>query len=222
MGSRDGEGFADERPQHRQAIARDFELGKYAVTFEEYESFCAATGREVPGDKNWGKGRRPVINVSWEDAHDYCDWLSAVTGERYRLPSEAEWEYACRAGTETAYSFGDSISKSQARFSEGDLGSAGKTVEVGSFLPNGFGLYDMHGNVWEWCADAWNEDYSGKPAHLKRSGDPWTTGSSSWRVLRGGSWYDVPRLRRSANRGRYYALYRDDDCGFRVARTITP
>ena len=148
----------NEGPQHEVRIAAPFAMGVYAVTFEDYERFCDDTKRGKPEDKGWGRGSRPVINVSWEDAQDYCAWLSRQTGRNYRLPSEAEWEYACRAGTDTPFHFGPRITTDQANF-DGNYtynGSAKgeyrtQTVPVGSFPPNAFGLYDMHGNVWEWC-----------------------------------------------------------------------
>jgi len=141
---------------------------------------------------------------------------------RYRLLSEAEWEYAARAGTTTRYAFGDSISTSQAQFSEDQWGSAGKTVEVGSFQPNAWGLHDMHGNVWEWVEDCWNASYADKPDSLKANGGAWTTGDCSRRVLRGGSWDSVPGRLRSANRDRSSRDSRIGIIGFRLARTLTP
>ena len=139
--------------------------------------------------------------MSWEDAKAYCKWLSGVSARAYRLPSEAEWEYCCRAGTTTAYSTGDQITKKQAQFSEGSYGSGKQTVEVGSFPPNAWGIYDLHGNVWEWCEDKYEA-------------------SSSSRVLRGGSWYVIPDILRSAYRDNYSPVSRDYDIGFRVARTL--
>ncbi len=216
MGSKDGEGDADEHPRHKVAISRPFAVGRFPVTFDEWDAAVAAGGvTRKPDDYGWGRGRRPVIDVSWDDAQAYVKWLSGKTGQRYRLLSEAEWEYCCRAGTETAYSFGDTITKAQAQFSEG-WGSAGKTVEVGSFPPNAFGLYDMHGNVWEWCEDCWNESYNGAPA----DGSAWATGDCTFRVLRGGSWLSLPQILRAARRLRDDAEYRVSIGGFRVARTL--
>ena len=209
--------YEDEGPQHEVKIG-DFEIGKFVVTFEEYDAFCEATGRELPDDRHWGRDRRPVIDVSWNDANEYCDWLNAFSGECYRLPSEAEWEYACRAGTSTAYSFGDSIGKTQAQFSEGEWG-AKNTVEVGSFPANDFGLHDMHGNVWEWCADPLHDTYEGAPT----DGSIWMHGGvADLRVVRGGSWEDFPRHLRSACRIGGTSGNRDFAGGFRVARAFTP
>lgn len=135
-----------EGPQHEVIIAQPFALGVYAVTFMEYRHFCEITGRKLPDDNGWGRENRPVINVSWYDAQAYCVWLSEQTNQSYWLPSEAEWEYACRAGTQTPFHTGETINPDQANFAR----KHAKTLPVGSFAPNTFGLYDMHGNVWEW------------------------------------------------------------------------
>ena len=173
----------DEKPVHEVTVA-SFELSKYEVTFEEYDCFIAATGRISPKDQGWGRGRRPVINVSWEDAIAYTEWLSAQTGERYRLPSEAEWEYAARAGSTTKYSWGNEIGHNRANCNAcGSQWDNEKTAPVGSFGPNAFGLHDMHGNLWEWVQDCWNDSYQGAPA----DGSAWTSGACAIRVLRGGS-----------------------------------
>lgn len=195
-------------------------VGKYPVTFDEWEAGVKMGGvTHKPGDEGWGGGRRPVINVSWHDAQAYAAWLSQATGKTYRLLSEAEWEYACRAGTETAYSFGAEISKQQAHFSEGGFGRAKQTVEVGRFPANAFGLHDMHGNVWEWCEDAWADNYRSAPTDgtARKSDDPTVS-----RVLRGGSWDIVPRLLRSAYRLWVQPDYRVIYIGFRLARTLHP
>lgn len=171
MGAAEGEEGAskDEFPQHEVRIDYPFALGEHTVTFAEWDAALAAGAQlEKPDDVGWGRDRRPVINVSWENAQAYLAWLNERLGlegrpDAYRLPSEAEWEYACRAGTATPFSFGQTISKSQAQFSEGKFGSADQTAAVGSFPANPFGLYDMHGNVWEWCADGWHDDYTGAP-----------------------------------------------------------
>jgi formylglycine-generating enzyme required for sulfatase activity len=228
VGHRDSEG-----PQHEVAIPKPFAVGKYPVTFDEWDAYVAQAGGgglfgiggnkpRRPDDGGWGRGNRPVINVSWDDAQAYVKWLSGKTGKRYRLLSEAEWEYAARAGTTTRYAFGDTISTSQAQFSEGSRGSAGKTVEVGSFEPNAWGLHDMHGNVWEWVEDCWNSSYTDKPDSLKASGAAWTTGNCVGRVLRGGSWGNFSQYLRSAVRGREFWGDRSDSIGFRLARTLTP
>ena len=213
MGSKDGEGNDDERPRHKVTISQAFAVGKYPVTFDEWDAAVAAGGvSHKPGDQGWGRGRRPVINVSWDDAKAYIKWLSGKTGQPYRLLSEAEWEYACRAGSETAYSFGDN---------ESDLGrhawyssnAGGKTHPVGEKAANGFGLHDMHGNVWEWCEDPWHGNYNGAPD----DGSAWTTGGGGIRVLRGGSWNDNPQNLRAACRFISTLGIRYDYIGFRVA-----
>jgi formylglycine-generating enzyme required for sulfatase activity len=201
-----------ERPQRKVTIARPFAAGKYEVTFVEWHA-CVTNGgcAHRPGDQGWGRGRRPAVNVSWHDAKEYVAWLSRKTGKTYRLLSEAEWEYAARAGTTTRYAFGDLISKSQAQL------MAGQTAEVGTFPPNAWGLYDMHGNVWEWCEDSWHADYKGAP----QDGSVWQGGDVSLRVLRGGAWYDRgPVYLRSAFRFRLLPTSRNYDVGFRLARTL--
>ncbi len=226
MGSAEGEyrALEDEFPQHEVEIDYPFALGQHTVTFAEWDAALAAGAQlEKSGDTGWGRGQRPVINVSWEDAQAYLACLNETLGlvgrpDEYRLPSEAEWEYACRAGTQTPFSFGQTISKSQAQFSEGKIGRAGQTVPVGSFPANPFGLYDMHGNVWEWCADKWHDNYTGAPG----DGSVWQGGDPSRRVLRGGSWSSTPQVLRSAGRDWVGPRYRLDNIGFRVARTLSP
>ncbi|SER74330.1 Formylglycine-generating enzyme, required for sulfatase activity, contains SUMF1/FGE domain [Nitrosomonas sp. Nm51] len=210
MGSPEDEPKRSSRevPQHEVRIAQPFAIGVYTVTFDDYDYFCKHAGREMPEDKGWGRGNRPVINVSWRDAQDYCAWLSEQTGRHYRLPSEAEWEYACRAGKQTPYYTGADISLGQANFNR----NVGKTTPVGSYPPNDFGLYDMHGNVWEWCQDRWHENYKGAPS----DGSSWEKGNSEARVLRGGSWDDGPELVRSSARVSFHPVLRYGAIGFRV------
>ena len=158
-----------------------------------------------------------MINVSWKDAQAYVDWLGESTGETYRLPSEAEWEYAVRADTPTRFAFGNELSSSQANFGR----NVGRTWEIGSGAGNDWGLFDMHGNVWEWVEDCWHESYEGAPQDKSawlQSNDS----NCSQRVLRGGSWLDPPRNLRSADRSWYFPDYRLNIFGFRVARTLTP
>ena len=205
---------SDARPRHLVVIARPFWLGRYPVTQGEYADFAAATGR---GSDPWTSPsfpqdeRHPVVNVSHADAEAYVAWLSRQTGQTWRLPSEAEWEYAARAGTTTARYWGEDAGKpgEHAHFGPGK-----GTCPVGSFKPNAFGLHDMLGNVWEWTADHWQADYNGAPS----DGSAWTEGGAAFRVLRGGSWSNEARLVRSASRGDAHPSNRFEDFGFRCAR----
>ncbi len=200
----------DNERQHEVEVA-PFALGKFAVTFEEYDRFATATKREKPSGEGWGRERRPVINVTWVDAMAYAEWLSQQTGQTYRLPTEAEWEYACRAGTATPFYFGTTINEKQANY-----GLSGNTVEVGQFPANAWGLHDLHGNVWEWTGSEYDGGYGG--AELRIVSDPNSGGS---RVLRGGSWYNEPKWLRSAARGGSNPRDWDYGAGFRLARTLT-
>jgi len=237
MGSpKDEEGRNDdEGPQHEVAIPQPFAVGKFEVTWDEWEACVAAGGcdgegvEDAGGDNGWGKGNRPVINVSWDDATAYAKWLSEKTGKRYRLLSEAEWEYAARAGTTGPFSFEGPITTDKANY-DGDDSYAGspkgedrgRTVPVDSFQPNPWGLYQVHGNVWEWVEDCYYESYADKPASLKASGEAWTTGSCYSRFMRGGSSGFGPRELRAAGRVRLYRDSRSVSFGFRLARTLTP
>jgi formylglycine-generating enzyme required for sulfatase activity len=222
MGSPDSEIGRYTIERRHEVTLNDFVIGQYAVTFAEYDLFVKATSGRKPADNGWGRGLRPVINVSWKDALSYAAWLSEQTGFSYRLPTEAEWEYACRAGTETAFSTGEFISTEQANFNgsldyglEEQVGEHRKqTVEVGSFAANQFGLYDMHGNVWEWTASSYSENYNGEEL---RCFDP---NRDTYRMLRGGSWVNTKRSVRSASRIRRDANDRADFIGFRLARDI--
>ena len=179
--------YADEGPQHTVTIARQFAVGQFELTFDEWDA-CVADGGcngYKPNDEGWGRGRRPVINVSWDDATAYVAWLAKKTGKPYRLLTEAEYEYATRAGTTTAYPWGDDIGKNNANCNGcGSQWDGKQTAPVGSFAPNQFGLYDMVGNVWEWTEDCYHDSYNGAPA----DGSAWTGGDCSRRVVRGGSW----------------------------------
>jgi formylglycine-generating enzyme required for sulfatase activity len=211
-----------EGPQHEVRIG-SFALGKHPVTFAQWDAALAAGAKlEKPSDQGWGRGDRPVINVSWNDAQAYIAFLNGGAEGPYRLPSEAEWEYACRAGTTTPFSFGQTISTAQANYDGNHTYGAGKkgefrqkTTPVGAFPANAFGLHDMHGNVWEWCEDCWNANYNDAP----RDGRVNTTGDCSNRVNRGGSWYSNPTGLRSASRDRSTPTIRSDILGFRLART---
>ena len=236
-------------PLHRATISKPFLLSKYEVTMEEYARFAYDTGRSAPGDSGFGaelnKAQRrhlPVINVSWEDARDYALWLSKKLEKRFRLPTEAEWEYAARAGTRTRRYWGDDAEHKQAcRYANG-LARQNKeylkgrgyniawgahdcedlyayTAPAGQFEANGWGLYDMLGNVWEWVADCYHEDYKDAPA----DGTVWEEQhgcDSGRRVIRGGSWSDEPESLRSAYRVGGSPVTRSDDLGFRLAQGL--
>ena len=242
----DDSSYDDEKPAHPVRVDA-VSIGQYPVTFEEYDRFCSATKRESPDDRSWGRGDRPAINVSWGDAQAYCEWLGQQTGEHYRLATEAEWEYACRAGSTTRYCYGDD---------EAGLGdyawysnnAKAQTHPVGKRKPNAWQLYDMHGNVLEWCADWWSSDYyqqfMSKPQHPASDSEQSASGSASGReqiasknpngpasenpsgpasgsirVVRGGSWGSGADGCRSAYRSGYDPSFRGHDLGFRLSRT---
>ena len=229
-----------ERPVHDVTIPSAFAVSKHEVTFAQWDACvqgggCLDSNNQEPrrrrrrasgyrpGDEGWGRGNRPVIHVSWLDAKSYVRWLSEKTGATYRLLTEAEWEYAARAGTSAAYSWGNEIDLSLANYLPGDHeGARGKTVPVGSFEPNSWGLYDMHGNVAEWVEDCWNRTYSGAPT----DGSAWRTGSceSDWRgrVLRGGGFNFLGGFRvRSASRDNFSDDFRGSNSyGLRIARPL--
>ena len=206
----------DEKPVEIVTIPSPFALSVHEVTFEDYDRF---TYPDKVDDGGWGRGNRPVINVSWDDAKAYIAWLSSETGAEYRLPSETEWEYAARAGSETKYSWGNEIGSNRANCLSDFCGDPWEeTSPAGSFMPNAWGLHDMHGNVCEWVEDCWNPSYSGAPG----GGSAWLGGNCAVRVLRGGSLLDGSGALRAAKRSRLLTDRRDDDVGFRVARTLTP
>ncbi len=223
MGSPAGEGGDDERPQHKVKMRKTFAVGACPVTRAEFAVFAYVTGRkrEGGGSESWRDpgfpqdDDHPVVNVSWHDAQAYVAWLKqSSAGVPYRLLSEAEWEYCCRAGSTSAYSNGASITPAQ-----GNYGPKAKgTTPALKFPPNAWGLRDMHGNVWEWCEDNWHEDYNGNPPS---DGSVWSGGDTSCRVLRGGSWGDDPEVLRSANRNWDQPDSRDVIIGFRVAITAS-
>ena len=191
-------GKKNARPVHEVRIPRPFAIGVYEVTFEEWRHCreAGACARE-PDDHRWGRGRRPVINVSWEDAMAYVAHLSEVTGQRCRLPSEAEWEFAARAGTDTTYWWGEEPGENRANCRKCGTEWAGHlSAPVGSFAPNAFGLYDSAGNVWEWVADCYRPTYEGATT----DGSVWEGGDCEMRSARGGSWYYNPRVMASASR----------------------
>jgi formylglycine-generating enzyme required for sulfatase activity len=201
-----------EQPQHQVRIDVLLAVGRYPVTFEEYDHFADASGREKPRDEGWGRYRRPVINVSWDDAKAYVEWLRAETGQPYRLLSEAEWEYVARAGTRSWRWWGNDITAENTNFRE----NVGRTSEVGTYPMNPWALYEMIGNVWEWCEDCWNDSYADAPS----SGDAWKNGDCNLRIIRGGSWKSKPGIVRAAYRNRAETRHRENNIGFRVVRTL--
>ncbi len=209
--TRDDKSDRDNKMPAHQVTLSEFSVGQYPVTFEEYDLFCEAARRKKPKDHGWGRGRHPVINVTWEDAVAYCEWLSEQTKQKYRLLTEAEWEYACRAGSETAYCFGDDEDQ-LAEYAWYDGGWDEGSHPVGEKKPNVFGLYDVHGNVWEWVQD-WLGEY---PKYAQT--DPQGPNTGSYRVIRGGSWLLGAGSCRSACRFNWLPDNRHHDLGFRLAR----
>ena len=229
MGDLSGEGDEDERPVHVVTVPA-FRMGKYEVTFAQWDACVAdgGCGGYYPDDEGWGRGNRPVINVSWDDVQGFIDRLNDKTGGSFRLPTEAEWEYAARAGSTTKYHFGNSASQLCRYANHADAstdysdrnkscsdGFENRSATVGYYQPNSYGLYDMHGNVWEWVEDCYNDSYVGAPS----DGNSWTSGDCSLRVFRGGSWGAAPDYLRSSNRSRDKNYDREGNLlGFRLAQ----
>jgi formylglycine-generating enzyme required for sulfatase activity len=207
--------------QPKVTIAKPFAVSKFDVTFADWDACVSVGGCPKKGranDGGWGRGKQPVIYVSWDDAKAYAVWLSTMTGKTYRLLSEAEWEYAARAGTTTAYFWGDEIGKGNANCNGcGSQWDNRQPSPVGSFKANGFGLYDMAGNVWQWVEDCYHPNYNGAPT----DGSARTTGDCVNRVIRGGSWGSTPQFLRLARRGGLGTDLRVYDAGFRVGRTFS-
>jgi formylglycine-generating enzyme required for sulfatase activity len=220
----------DEGPQRKVTFAQPFAAGKYEVTFAQWDACVAEAGcTHQPGDNDWGRGKRPVINVSWSDARQYAGWLAKKTGKPYRLLTEAEWEYAARGTTkvtdrQSPFSTGPTIHSSQANYDSNFVYGTGakmgvyrqKTLDVGSFKPNAFGLNDMHGNVWEWVEDCYKDSYAGAPT----DGSAVTSRNCTLNILRGGAWNYYPQLLRSAYRYASAPGVRTENAGFRVARSM--
>ncbi len=212
MGSPESElnRYPDEK-QHKVQIKSGFWMGKYEVTFEQYDFFAKHSHHARPLDEGWGRGRRPVIDVKWYEAAEFAEWLSRRSGHHYRLPTEAEWEYAARAGTTTAYSWGDNPADFP-DYAWNTTNANGQTHPVGLKKPNPWGLYDMHGNVWEWTASTYAEEYDG--SELKGS----DMKSRALRSVRGGAWYFYPKGMRSADRRIYSPFLHWSYIGFRLVR----
>jgi formylglycine-generating enzyme required for sulfatase activity len=240
----DSEGLKQEMPVHRVTLLQPFAIGRFAVTLGQFSAFVDATGREMPNEMytgedggNWVQLRdhrsfrqpgfpqeenHPVVGVSWNDAQAYATWLTELTGKSYRLPSEAEWEYAARAGTTTRYWWGDAAPTQRANFNTPDPkvwppDRRHSTVPVDTFEPNPWGLYNVHGNTWEWCEDSWHESYDSAPL----DGSAWVDRDGLLRVLRGGSWYGLAGHLRGAQRSRDIFVWYYSDNGFRLARSLS-
>ena len=210
--------YTSEGPLHKVVFAKPFAVSKFEVTFDEWDACVSVGGCARANDFGLRQRRNPVIFVSWNDAQQYVAWLSKMTGQTYRLLSEAEWEYAARAGTATAYSWGDEIGNGRANCDGcGSQWDAKRPAPVGSFAANQFGLYDVHGNVWEWVEDCYASGYMA--AHA--DGSAWISKDCTQRVIRGGSWINIPRLVRAASRSSNAPDFRDYDLGFRVGRTLS-
>lgn len=224
MGSASGENGhqAAEAPPHTVVLSRPFAVSKYELTLADWDACVAGAGcnGHEPNDQGWGRGMQPVMVVGWDDAQAYTAWLTQVTGKTYRLLSEAEYEYATRAGTTTAYPWGDHIERDGTPMADcngcGSQWDNQQPAPVGSFEPNKFGLYDMVGNVWEWTEDCLHANYNGAPT----DGSAWLGGDCNSRIVRGGSWDNVPSNLRSAYRDWDSIDYRSSRLGFRVARTL--
>lgn len=215
MGS-DGR-YKYEKPPHTVRLERAFAIGRHEITFDEWQACVDGGGcKETPDDHKWGRGRRPIINISWFEAKRYLEWLSTTTGHTYRLPSEAEWEYAARGGTTTAYSWGEDVGATNANCRTCAPEISHKTYPVGTFKPNPFGLYDVHGNVWEWTEDCWNPNHQDAPT----DGSPRLDGKCTYRVTKSGSWYYVSTNVRSAYRGKFMARAFSYGIGLRVLREL--
>ena len=239
-------GAKRERPAHRVTIGSALAIGKYEATFDEWEVCIEERGckamimgpaplgkREVsfaeweacrtddlcqilPDDHNWGRGRRPVINITFSDAEDFVRWLSRKTGHAYRLPTEAEWEYAARGGTSTVYSWGDEVGTNNANCRTCAPTISHKTFPVGSYKPNPFGLFEVHGNVWEWVQDCWHPSHEGAPAN----GSARLSDACKYRTTRSGSWYYVSTNVRSTYRARFDPRAFSYGIGMRVLREL--
>jgi formylglycine-generating enzyme required for sulfatase activity len=232
MGAKDGEpgSTPDERPQHKVDVTQPFSVGRFPVTFREWDACVAASGCSYqPTDQGWGRGRQPVVNILWDEAKEYVAWLSRTTGEPYRLLSEAEREYVARAGTTTAYWWGESFVPAQANCAPRDpepssanisdlqqLIARARTFPVQSFAPNPWGLYQVHGNVYDWVEDCWNDNYDGAPS----DGSAWMGGSCNGHVLRGGAYSRNAQTARSAARIWSGSSTRLIYMSVRVARTL--
>ena len=215
MGSPESEKGRNAGERLHEVCVNDFGLAKYEVTMAEFDRFSTANSQSKVADKGWGRGKRPAVGISWQQAHDYTVWLSEITGQRFRLPTEAEWEYAARAGSTSAFYTGKKMSKRQNNVNadNDNYSPRGKTQPVGKYKPNAWGLYDMHGNVWEWTCSVYAANYEGKQEQQCQP-----DANDNARILRGGSWYSRPDQSRAAYRST--ALYSDKNRGFRLLQEV--
>lgn len=228
--------YNSERPPTLVTIPKAFAIDRFEVTFDDWDACVRDNGcksKKTPSDRGWGKGKRPVIYVTWHDAQEYIAWLNTKVDDKpYRLPTEAEWEYAARgddkSNNQSTYGWGNFIDCSKANFNGGkgsdcDSNRGGKysgTQPVGSYAANKFGLFDMHGNVWEWTEDCWHRSYKTMPDKVKQLGGAWTAEKCIYRVVRGGSWLNDRDALRSTNRSRIGSVGSDLNIGFRVVRSL--
>jgi formylglycine-generating enzyme required for sulfatase activity len=214
MGGRDSSAQFDERPQHTVTVM-PFAISQHEITISDYNKFARSTGRKSPKTGNLDAATYPVFFVSWNDAADYAKWLSIQTGKNYRLPTEAEWEYAARAGTTTSYPWGRALGRDNAHCFACETGLDQRLpTKVGRFAPNAFGVYDMAGNVEEWVYDCYNKNYEGAPS----DGSVFEGGDCSVRVVRGGAYSSGPKALRSSSRNTFRFDSGNDSIGIRVVR----
>lgn len=212
MGDTAHRGYDFEGPIHKVTL-KEFYIGRHEVTFDAYDMFAEEAKRPLPDDAGWGRGNRPVINVSWYDAREFAKWLSKKSGKRFRLPSEAEWEYAAKAGTDSPYWWGSKIGTGNANCNGcGSRWDSTMTAPVGSFPPNAYGLYDVLGNVYEWVEDAGHDSYKGAPV----DGSAWSDETSQTRIMRSSSYRDEPRDVRTSIRNWAGPERSLQDTGFRL------
>jgi len=208
----------NERPAHKVTIDKAFAIGLFEVSFDEWQACFdeGACGTEMPSDHNWGKGNRPIINVTWLESKAYLKWLSEKTGKTYRLPSESEWEYAARAGTQSEFWWGDDVGQEKANCRDCGPTISHQSQPVDSFKPNPWGLYNVHGNVWEWVEDCWNPTHEGAPSDASAR----LEGDCRQRVMRSGSWYYFSKNIRSPWRFKNDGRVKSYGIGFRVLREL--
>ncbi|MCV2402688.1 SUMF1/EgtB/PvdO family nonheme iron enzyme [Marinomonas sp. C2222] len=217
MGDQNRMGDDNEKPVHEVEVPSGFYISKHEVTFDQFDKFAKSTGRPLPPDNGWGRGQRPVINVSWYDAKAYTAWLSEQTQQEYRLPTEIEWEYSARADSNTAFWYGNDVKAGYSVCDNcGSQWDGISTAPVGSQTSNPLGLFDMHGNVAEWVEDCYHDSYQGAPTQNQ----VWLSSQCDTRVLRGGSWFDISRVGRSATRYRAEPNLKASNWGFRIVRVI--